>query len=224
MYLVPTKTLFIEALQNTFNEDYSIARLQNIHVSMEYPIEKQHYPSIWVDYEDGGSLSTVGVSHIEEELDEDGDPSGKRLFRWQFQGWVQFTIAALTSLERDVIYDELIRVIAMGLAKEDSSAFRRGIENNDLVALAVDFDKIEPRGAAVAPGTPWETDELIYERSIAIQVVGEFVSDPFGLELVPLSKIVWEGYYDEDNFNRILGPGDYDQMDPIISGQHPADD
>ena len=49
---------------------------------------------------------------------------------------------------------------------------------------------MEDRSPAAAPGTPWGTMEVIYERGLALQVIGEFVSDPNTYELVNLSEIV----------------------------------
>jgi hypothetical protein len=53
----------------------------------------------------------------------------------------------------------------------------------------MDFDTLQPSGAAAAPGTPWGSDEIIYERTISQQVVGEFVVDPATGALLPLSEI-----------------------------------
>ncbi len=210
MYLRVVKTALTEAIRNTFSEDYDVPELQGIWSSIEYPIHEHDYPGIWVNYEDAANLSIAGISHV--EYVEDGDPQeGRPYTRWMFQGHATFTIGALSSNERDMIYDELIRVIAFGRENEHRSVFRNYIEGNDLVAMNIDFDTIEPRGDAAAPGTPWGTEQIIYERSIALQVVGEFVSDPWGGPIVPLSKVIYTGYYE----------GDYPDGTPQFTGEVP---
>jgi hypothetical protein len=40
-----------------------------------------------------------------------------------------------------------------------------------------DFDEIGQRGFSAAPGTPWGTDDVVYEGTLAMECVGEFVSN-----------------------------------------------
>lgn len=214
MYLRVVKTALTEAIRNTFSEDYDVPELRGIWASIEYPIHEHDYPGIWINYEDASNLSIAGIAH-RETVDPEVDPEneGREYTRWMFQGHATFTIGALSSNERDTIYDELIRVIAFGRENEQRSVFRNHIEGNDLVAMNIDFDTVEPRGDAAAPGTPWGTEQIVYERSIALQVIGEFVSDPWGGDIVPLSKIIYTAYYE----------GDYPDGQPQFTGQYPND-
>ena len=180
------KTGLVAALQETFDGNYPEEKLREIKVSIEYPVQAQDYPSIWVDFEEA-SLQTAGIDH--HETDEDGN----LVLRWRFEGHASYTIAALTSLERDRIFDELIKVLAFGRSSEHLSAFRQFIENNTFVAMNFDFDQIEVSGNAATPGTPWETDEIIYESTLVMQVLGEFITDVDTGNLVPLSKILIDG-------------------------------
>jgi len=189
MYLAPLKTMLSESLRNTFNANYPIVDFRNTHCSIEYPIDSQNYPGIWVDYEDTDALQIAGIDH-KESNEPDDDDLVNRYTRWKFSGYASYTVVALTSLERDRLFDELIRVIAFGREATETRAFRDTIENNELIAANFDFDKIQPRGNAAAPGTPWGTDEIIYERTLNMEVIGEFVSDAITGLLVPLSAIV----------------------------------
>lgn len=182
-YLRKLKTGLVQALKETFDGDYPEEKLRNLYVSIEYPVKPQQYPSIWVDFEEA-SLQNAGIDH--REVDDEGN----MVLRWRYQGYVSYTIAALSSLERDRIYDELVKVLAFGRSSEYLSAFRQFVENNDFIAMNFDFDQIEVHGNGATPGTPWETDEIIYERTVAMQVLGEFVTDVDTGNLVPLSKIV----------------------------------
>lgn len=182
-YLRALKTGLVTALIETFDGNYPDQRLQNLHVSIEYPIEPQAYPGIWVDFEES-KLQTAGVAHY--EIDDDGN----HLLRWRYEGAVSYTIVAFSSLERDRIYDELVKILAFGRSSDSLGAFRDFVENNDLIAMNFDFDEIEVHGNAATPGTPWETDEIIYERTVVMQVIGEFTTNIDTGTLVPLSKII----------------------------------
>lgn len=180
-----------EALEQTFDAEYPNARFRSVHCSIEYPIEKQEYPSIWVDYEDSTSLAVAGVSHT--EYFPDGHGNFTTGTRWRFQGYISLTLVALTSQERDELYDELVRVVAFGRQNPATAQFRNFVEDNDFIAANFDFDEIEPKGSVAAPGTPWGTDEIIYERGVNLEVLGEFIVDDHDGVLVPLSKIVVTG-------------------------------
>lgn len=186
-YLTYLKTMLVEALKVTFDAGYPETEWRGLYVSIEYPVEEAHYPGIWVDYDDVDDLQIAGVDHKEYIQTEGGFLPTTR---WKFSGYVTYTITALTSLERDRIYDELITVLAFGFFDPVRRKFRDYIENNDFIASNFNFDKISPKGSVAAPGTPWGTDEILYERSISMGVIGEFVPHPENGELLPLSKIV----------------------------------
>lgn len=182
-YLRNLKATLVVALQQTFDGAYPDPRLQNLHVSIEYPIEPQEYPGIWVDFEES-SLQTAGIDHY--EYDDDGN----KFLRWRYAGAVSYTIAAFSSLERDRIYDEMVKILAFGRSDDSLGAFRDYVESNPLIALNFNFDEIEVHGTAATPGTPWETDEIIYERTVVMQVIGEFVTDVNTGNLGVLSRII----------------------------------
>lgn len=96
----------------------------------------------------------------------------------------------MTSYERDRLYDEMVRTIAFaGVEGSHSSVFRLALENNDFVAMNGNFDTLTPSGDAASPGTPWGSDEIIYEKTITFEVLGEFVSDPSTNSLASLSSV-----------------------------------
>lgn len=188
MYVAPLKTLLVEAIQGTFDSVYPEAKFRSIHASLEYPVDAQNYPSLWIDYEDTQPLMRAGVAHVETKSPVNGTTVNP-FTRWRFQGYVSVTTVALTSLERDELFDEVVRVVAFGNEDTIIGRFKDRIANNDLIAANLQTDKIDVRGSAAAPGTPWGTDELIYERSLNLEIIGEFVPDPNTGTLVPLSRI-----------------------------------
>lgn len=190
-YLTHVKTMNVEALKATFDATYPEADFQGVHISIEYPIDEMNYPGIWVDYADMDKLRIAGVDHKEHQEPVPGEIH--EYTRWKFSGYVSYTVTALTSLERDRLYDELVKVFAFGRQDPVRKRFRDYIETNDFIAANMDFDEIEPQGNSAAPGTPWGTDEIIYERTINMEIIGEFISDPTTSLLVPLSAIEFTG-------------------------------
>lgn len=198
-YLTRLKAMNVEALKAVFNADYPTQELQDIYVSIEYPINQAAYPGIWVDYSDTEPLVIAGVDHHEwteanllsppplPDPRDNGQFRGAHT-RWKFQGYVSYTVSALSSLERDRIYDELVRLFASRWT-DYNLKFRSYIEDNAFIGANMNLDQIESTGNSAAPGTPWGTDEIIYERSLNMEIVGEFVTDCNTGRLLPLSKI-----------------------------------
>ena len=174
MYLAETKTILTEAMRRAFDGAHPVPDFRDIHISIEFPIERQNYPGIWVDFEPSGPLRTAGIGHAEYAVVEGGLEVRHR--RWRFQGYASYTVAALSSLERDRLLDEVARVFAASDASLQGVAYRDFIEANPLIAMNIDFDEIEQRGYSSAPGTPWGTDDAVYEGTLAMEVVGEFVT------------------------------------------------
>jgi hypothetical protein len=185
-YLRTIKTTAVQAIQQSFQARYpepdADGGTKELFVSIEYPVEEANYPAVWVDYE-GSELRTVGIAYTEK------DALGNVYARWRFAGHVVFTVVALSSNERDMIYDQMIALTAYAAQSDWPSSFRQVVEGAPLVAAVWSFDTVEDRPPSAAPGTPWGTMDIIYERGFALQVIGEFVSDPNTYELVNLSEI-----------------------------------
>lgn len=189
MYITPVKALGIEALHTVFDDQYPVAEFRGLHASLEYPMQTVDLPEIWVRYSDTAPLRQAGLSHI-----EDVHPvTGGRIqpyTRWRFQGSWEFVVVAASSLERDRVYDELIATIAWSGYDSLRGRFRRYLETNDLIDLTLRTDEIESTGESAEPGTPWGTDEVLYERTLNVDLIGDFTPDPETGIIVPLSKIV----------------------------------
>lgn len=206
MYLTLLKACIVDSLQQTFNSDFVAPDFHDTLVDIEYPIDKQQYPSIWVNYEDQDSLTIASIDHREYLADDPDDPASPlhEMTRWMFSGEITLTFVALSSLERDNLYDQFVRVFAFSRFENASVDFRTLIETNDFVAVNINWDTLRPHGDGAAPGTPWgSTDEVIYEKSLGFDLEGEFTSDPTTNEIGRLSQIIVKGT-DED------APGDHE--------------
>lgn len=203
-YLRTIKTAAVTALQQsfaiTYPENDPAGGIQPAYVSVEFPVNAAQVPAIWVDYEPA-MLQTAGVNYT--EVDGNNVP----VTRWRFQGHAVFDIIAFSSNERDLIYDELIALVAFAAQSDVPSTFRQNVENNNLVDTTWSFDQIESRAESAAPGTPWGSDEWIYERGIALQIVGDFATDPQTGALVDLREILVTGTDEEDGNATTLSIG-----------------
>lgn len=194
MYLSPLKSALVEATRDHFNAAYINSDFVNTWISIEYPREKANYPGIWLNYQDSGELERAGIDHHEFVTDSNGTHV---VTRWRFSGSVSLTACALTSYERDRLYDEVVRMIAFaGVEGTNSSIFRSRIESNDFIAMNGNFDVLNPSGEAASPGTPWSSDDIIYEKTLSFDLIGEVVSDPTTNDLVNLSAIDVMSYVD----------------------------
>lgn len=188
MYVTPVKTLGVEALLHVFDSQYPTAEWRGLHGSLEYPIEASRFPEVWVTYADTDKAKKMGLRH-QESKDPVTGAAVAPFTRWRFEGTLTFTAVALTSLQCDRLYDELLRVIAFGSEDPVLGRFRQYIETNDLIYAVAQWDEVESAGDSAAPGTPWGTNEVVYERSLHLDLIGEFVPDPATGTLVPLSRI-----------------------------------
>lgn len=186
-YLRTIKTTAVQAVQQSFTSRYPEpdadgGTARQPFVSIEYPVEEANYPAVWVDFETA-ELRNVGIAYTQV------DAHNNAYARWRFTGHAVFTIVALSSNERDMIYDQMISMTAFAAQSSFPSTFRQVVEAAPLVASVWSYDTIEERANAAAPGTPWGSMEVIYERGFALQVYGEFVTDPYSQALVLLEGI-----------------------------------
>lgn len=188
MYLENLKSAIVEAMRIAVAAPYIDTDFTNTWIGIEYPQERQHYPGIWVTYDDTDTLRIASIDH--KEFVTDDDDNTHEVTRWLFEGTVTMSVVALSSLERDRLYDQIVRVYAFSRTEDALSEFRNTIENNDFLAINPNWDELRPGGDAAAPGTPWGTeDEVIYEKALSFDVIGEFVSDPSTNTLAILSAI-----------------------------------
>ena len=180
-------TIFVEALRNTFSAVYPDAEWRGIKISMEYPASKDDYPGIWLAFDPIGALRTVGIGHVEDHVE--GDNPIVRRRRWSFAGRVSFTIVTLSGLERYRIYDELVKVIAFSQQRDDRAIFRNTIEQDPFMRVTVNWDEIDQAGFGASQGTPWGGDEILYEATLQITCIGEFISDVQKGILLPISGV-----------------------------------
>lgn len=198
MYIASLLTIFTEALRKTFDSEFNIPEFRNLWISPEYPKDStKHFPGIWVDYTPMTDLHTVGIGHIEYSAPGPGGEVRKGT-RWNFQGVVQLTMMSWNPLERARLADALTSVVAFGYESPDMSQFRAALQDNDLIGLRVQWDQFGLGGKAESPGTPWGSEEDLYEITATLTVEGEFVWSGTQQALIPLSAVQITGIISGD--------------------------
>lgn len=193
MFAADTLTIWVEALKAVFHDptyESPVALgegLEQIPVLTEYPAEEANYPGLWVNFSMQGDVKNVGIGHVEYS---EGDDGVEEVYRWHYGGLVEITVGALSNLERALLLDELLRTIAVGRAdRNQEGALREHIERNDLIGQRVTWESITVSGFGEAQGTPWGTDDVLYEATATITMEGECVLHPRTGLLVPLTEI-----------------------------------
>ena len=163
----------------------------DITVDMEYPIEKEHYPGVWVQFS-FNEIVQAGIGHepMLRTVVAEATANTPEVINWEpmrefsFKGRVTLTIVALTSLERDRIADAIITMLAFSRppesvitkANEDTKQFRQLIESlasNPYVSLTVNHDQIIPGGQAMTTGVPWDEEIPGYEDTYSFDILGQ---------------------------------------------------
>jgi hypothetical protein len=153
-----------------------------VHCSLEYPVKETNYAGVWVTYAPA-QLQTAGIDYTEH------DAENNTYVRWRFSGTVSFTVAALSNNERDLFYDQLVSILAFASQSEVQSPFRTFVESSELIEVTWSYDTLDSAGHGESVGTPWGTDEVIYEDGVSIQLTGEFTVDPLTGSLQPVYNL-----------------------------------
>lgn len=208
MFAQELKHVANQAMASAFGPNHPDEDFRGLHVSIEFPGERQHYPGIWVDFDPVGTVQTVGIGHIETNIDDQGEETKIiRHKRWAYAGTITYTVVALTSWQRDRLHDAVLRILAFGKEHPQLDNFHELIADNEFIGIVLGTDQITTSGWSAVPGTPWGSDEVIYEATLRVDCTGEFVSDGLTATLVPLREVEFLPYVEGE-----------DPPDPVPSG------
>jgi hypothetical protein len=188
MFTVPLLTTLHKALAETFDSDFAKEEFRTVHIGVDFPIKREDYPAIWIDFTPTQSTKIAGIDHKETDIAENG-LIARRHSRWRFWGQATFTVLTMSSFERYRLLDEVIRVLAFGKEQSATAQFRKVIEDNEFVAVNYDADEIDLSGFTAQQGTPWNSPDFIYEATATIELQGEYITDPATGQLAILERI-----------------------------------
>lgn len=185
-------------------------------IALEYSEEAEDWPLILVQFRPSviqwtgimpdevvdASLDS-GFPDIDRSTTDDpalnANPSYKLIRQGRFEGSCMLQVMATTSMERDRIWDNLVKLLLMGRMKNPTANFYTTLEAHDLVGMTIMEGSIRPIGDTVVPGTPWDPELLSYEAAVEFDIIGTFYADEYSSDLVPLSAaqvfdyIAWDG-------------------------------
>ena len=165
-------------------------------VTIEYPKEMAHWPSIFVQFRPS-KVQWSGLYPDTFIL-----PSGQYINNNQvaqmsrtgyFEGSIDLQILALTSEERDQLWDTLYNLVLMNPGNPASNSFYQNLVNNNLIGMTILPSTVQTLGDTVSPGTPWSPEELSYEASVRIQCIGDFYESKFNNLVPTLTTVVLSG-------------------------------
>lgn len=179
-YKTYLKKAMVEAMRRSFS-DHVDEILTKTKVSIEFPHEENTYPAVLVKYYER-SVQNMGVGH--EEILKVNNLDFK--FRhYRFDGDIEFAIHALSSLDRDLISDSIVQIIAMGTLEEWTNHFHDRVYGDAFLdspfpynQIELNTDELKGFGETQIPA-PWlAEDTFVYQVGHRIQVAGGFYSLP----------------------------------------------
>lgn len=198
MFITATKVAIVEALRSVWFEDQEsntyrsdlkeFDRPYPRRISIEYAEEAEDWPFVLVQVRPT-MIQWTGITPDEiVNAGTEDSPSWKRIRQGKFEASCMLQIMALTSGERDRIWDNLILLIMMGRTRSLTRSFHSIIETHDLVGLTIMEGSVRPIGDTISVGTPWDPEMLTYEATIEFDMTGVFYADEFNEDLVELSE------------------------------------
>lgn len=184
-YTTMVNRTIVDGLRAVFTDQFPEKQLRNLRFSPDYPLTRTEYPMVLVDFDDR-SNKNAGVGHSELFYDERGI-----LREWNhrlFEGTLTLTVMALTTLDRDIIGDALVEMLAFGQMSHMSlqrNLFTRLYGDPDdvqhspvlrrtLSHISISTDEIQAGGksASLAPWGP--EDVMVFEKSYSLELHGGY--------------------------------------------------
>jgi hypothetical protein len=165
-------------------------------VTIEYPKEQALWPAIFVQFRPS-KTQWSGLYPDTYTLPSgqyiDGAQAALMSRTGYFEGAIDLQILALTSEERDQLWDSLYNLVLMNPGNPASYAFYQSLSNNNLIGMTILQGTVQSLGDTVAPGTPWSPEEFSYESSVRLQCVGDFYEAKFSNYIPTLSTVALSG-------------------------------
>lgn len=188
---VVTTEVLVRAMREVFTGSFSENQFKNLRIVPQFPMSKDKYPCIVVE-PDISVIRNAGVGHREYFRDPND-----MVRLWQhriFSGSLNITVMGLSILDRDVLADKIIELLSFGEIMEELYPFFYYIWGDpdapsgllSRYQLELNLDEINVGSPSVTP-TPWESeDELLYSKTISLEMMGGFYN---ALRDIPLDYI-----------------------------------
>lgn len=181
-YKTYVKEALVEALRAVFSQ-HPDEILRRTNINIDFPLTEADYPAIIVRFYER-DIHNAGVGHVEFFESETNPGRWNKYKHYLYQGDIEFAVYALSSVDRDLISDSIVEILAMGELTTYTNTFLQRIYAPDATAepVSVDHminlntDQIQGFGETQIP-VPWASeDELVYQTSYRIGIHGEIYS------------------------------------------------
>ncbi len=181
-YTRMVQNTIVDGMRRVFTNAYAEKQLRDLRIVTEYPLTRQEYPSIIVDFNDS-MIRDAGIGHQEVFFDPNGI-----LRVWghrRFEGSISFQCFGLTPIDRDIMYDAVVECLSFWRLPHMTlqyNLFTRLYGDPDdprdpfqaLSQLVLGTDRLQPGGKSVEPA-PWGAeDAVVYQRTLTVPVIGGF--------------------------------------------------
>lgn len=182
------KTSLVEGLRTVFS-GHPDPLLRGTKVTIDFPQDRSAYPVIIVRFYER-DIENIGVGHVEFLIRNPEDAESAWIYdkykHYIWHGDVEFSIYALSSLDRDLLADSVVQTLSMGDLLTYTSGLRTRIFEPTLVDepdslgnyINLNTDRISGFGETQVPA-PWlPEDVLVYQTAYRVGGFGEFYSLP----------------------------------------------
>lgn len=164
-------------------------------ITLDFPRDKDRYPVIVIRFYER-NINRLGTAHEELIQLRTADSAPTPMMHNIYDGDLEFSVNALSTVDRDLISDSLVQVLTMGKLQAWTNHFMTRLygQQYDYALLAdaditsvpldqwnfvqINHDTIQGFGETEAPA-PWEAeDDQIYTVNYRVAVLGEFYSVP----------------------------------------------
>lgn len=166
------KRVVIDALRSVFTNVYPDPQFRNLNIALEYPLKRELFPAIVVNFDESRVLNT-GVGHVEFSS------INQKFFHYMFEGALELRILTLTPLDRDVLSDSIVELIAFGRLQSLTREFFEAIYSDDNNGGQIMFnsDVLTPLGENVSLNNWGEEDQPVYQTGYRVELNGAFYSN-----------------------------------------------
>jgi len=199
MFITAAKIAAVEAITAGFSalgaaSSNTTVDLVPRSVTIEYPVAEVEWPAVFVQFRPTTTQHTGLNPDTYSPIVVNGvTTSWENIRQGYFEGAFDLQILAMSSEERDRIWETLINLFLMYDMSVGSTALYNSIANDNLIAMTLLPGQVQQVGDTVSPGTPWSPEELTYEATVRVRCVGQFYEDKYNQVLLPISSVTLTG-------------------------------
>lgn len=178
------KRTVVNGVRSVFTNAFSEQQLRSLRITTEYPTAKAQYPSVVIRFQEGSNVN-AGVGHT--ELFRDTDDVLREWSHRLFDGALTFEVHALTSVDRDILGDAIVEMLAFSRMPEMSlqhnlfTYIYGDPEDPDapdirslLSHITYNSDVISAGGESANPVVWGSENDLSYEKSYSVDIWGGY--------------------------------------------------